>query len=555
MTTTGGREVDGRGANASDRMAPVNIAREAPSRLGALAVQPAHRRLIHDDGREELLEPRVMQVLVALVRAGGEIVTRDELAMSCWGGVVVGEDALNRTIGRLRRLSEGVGAGAFRVETITKVGYRLVAAGAGGRAGDFAPEDAPLALPTGPIAAPGRRPTLAIPAKPSIAVLPFKNVSGDPDKEYLADAITEDIVTALAQWRWFFVIARHSSFTYKDQAVEAARIGNELGVRYLLTGSVRTIGERIRVNVRLTDAVDGVNLWADRYDRDLAGLLALDDEITEQVAASIEPAIIEMEGVRTARAPAADFSALDCLYRGMSRLNRMTSEMDEEALGLFREAVRLDPDLALGHSGIARVLYGRAIYGAASAPMDELGASLAAARQAIRLDSRDAYGYFAAAGASLYLGDHAGALSDAKRAIALNPSFAYAQYRLGQVLIFAGSPDLAIAPIERSLRLSPYDPQVGPMLETLALAHYQNGDYAGAARHARIAGRVGGAGSSVLAAALARLGELEEAAEAFEQASHTRRSPQRPMRAPYADPAHLDHLREAYRLAGMMPKL
>jgi tetratricopeptide (TPR) repeat protein len=323
----------------------------------------------------------------------------------------------------------------------------------------------------------------------------------------------------------------------------------------LLTGSVRTVGERVRVNVRLIDAVDGVNIWADRYDRDLVNVLALDDEITEQVVASIEPAMLQVEGARTARTPPADFSALDCLYRGMWRLNKMTRESDEEALVLFREAVRLDPELSLGHSGIARVLYGRAIYGPASAPLDEMHASRAAAQRAIRLDPRDAYGYFASAGACLYLGDHAGALSDARRAIALNPNFAYAQYRLGQVLIFSGSPALAIAPVERSLRLSPYDPQLGPMLETLALAHYQNGDYAGAVHHARIAGRVIGGGSSVLAAALARLGELEEAAEAFEIASRTRRSAQRPMRAPYADPAHLEHLREAYRLAGMMPEI
>jgi TolB-like protein/Flp pilus assembly protein TadD len=551
MTTTGGRDGDGR-ASAAPRDGPINIAREAPVRLGVLTVNPAHRRVASDEGREEILEPRVMQVLVALIRAGGQIVTRDDLMMSCWGGVVVGEDALNRAIGRLRRLSEGLAADTFRVETITKVGYRLVTSD--GAAADVA-DVPPLPMPTGPIPAPGKRPTLAAPAKPSIAVLPFKNVTGDTDKDYLADAITEDIVTALSQWRWFFVIASRSSVTYKDQAVDVDRIGHELGVRYLLTGSVRTVGERIRVNARLIDAMDGVNIWADRYDRDLAGILALDDEISEQVVASIEPAMLQVEGARSARKPPADFSALDCLYRGMWRLDKMTRESDEEALVLFGEAVRLDPELSLAHSGIARVLYGRAIYGAASAPMDEMRASHAAALTAINLDPRDSYGYFASAGACLYLGDHAAASSDAQRAITLNPNFAYAQYRLGQVLIFAGSPALAIAPIERSLRLSPYDPQLGPMLETLALAHYQNGDYASAVHHARIAVRVTGGGSSVLAAGLVRMGELEEAAEAYQRATRTRRSAQRPMRAPYADPTHLEHLREAWRQAGMMPKL
>jgi TolB-like protein len=551
MTANDGRDGDGR-APPAGRDGAINIAREAPTRIGALTVNPAHRRVANDDGREEILEPRVMQVLVALIRAGGQIVTRDELITSCWGGVVVGEDALNRVIGRVRRLSDGLGAGALRLETIIKVGYRLHMADGAGEAGA---KEAHLPLPTGPIAAPGQRPTLAPPDKPSIAVLPFKNVTGDADKEYIADAITEDIVTALSQWRWFFVIARHSSFTYKDQAVDVARIGHELGVRYLLSGSVRTVGDRVRVNARLIDAVDGVNIWADRYDRDLVNVLALEDEITEQVAASIEPAMLQMEGARAARKPPTDFSALDCLYRGMWRLNKLTRESDEEAFVLFHDAVRLDPELSLGHSGIARVHYGRAIYGASPTPLDEMRESHAAAQRAIKLDPRDAYGYFASAGACLYLGDHAAALNDARRALTLNPNFAYAQYRLGQVLIFSGSPADSVAPIERSLRLSPYDPQLGPMLETLALAHYQSGDYATAAHHARIAGRITGGGSSILAAALARMGELEEAAEAFGRASRTRRSTQRPMRAPYADSAHLDHLREAYRLAGMMPKL
>jgi TolB-like protein/DNA-binding winged helix-turn-helix (wHTH) protein/Tfp pilus assembly protein PilF len=555
MSTIEGRSHDGRPlpvAAAEDEaghagrreLGRVNLAREMPVRLGGLSIIPAHRRVAHDDGREEILEPRVMQVLVTLIRAGGQIISRDDLLSACWSGVVVGEDALNRVIGRLRRLSEGLGAGEFRVETITKVGYRLLSPDGPG-------EVAPLPLPTGQISAPGERPTLAAPAKPSIAVLPFKNLSGDVEKEYLADAISEDIVTALSQWRWFFVIARHSSFTYKDREIDLGRVGGELGVRYVLTGSVRAVGDRVRVTVQLVDAVDGANVWAERFDRDLVSVQALDDEITQQVVASIEPAMLQDEGVRAARKPLADFSALDCFYRGMWCLNKMSEEADSEALALFREAVRLDPELSLGHSGLARILYGRAIYGASATPLDDMQASHAAAQMAINLDPRDAYGYFASSGACLYLGDHAMALNDARRAIALNPNFAYAQYRLGQVLIFSGSPELAIAPVERSLRLSPYDPQLGPMLETLALAHYQAKDYVSATNHARIAGRLTGGASAVLAASLARLGKMEEAAEAFAHANQRRRWAQRPMAAPYAVPGQLDHLRDGYRLAGV----
>lgn len=521
---------------------PIVLAREPRFSLGALDVDPRRRRVGHDDGREEILEPRVMQVLVALVRAGGDIVTRDDLLASCWGGVVVGEDALNRVMSRVRRLSEGMADGVFTVETITKVGYRLIIAGGG----DAAPQ------PGGVLFRPGERPSLSLPAKPSIAVLPFKNVSGEPQKEYLADAITEDIVTALSRWRWFFVIARHSSFTYKDRDIDPRRIGEELGVRYILTGSLAVAGARVRVNAQLIDTADSGNVWADKFDLELVDVLSLQDEITEQVVGVIEPAMLQGEAARSARKSLADFSALDCYYRGMARLNQMSAFADVEALALFRDAARLDPDLALGHVGIARILYGQAIFGGTDTPADNLKESLAEARTALALDGREAQAHFAAAGAMLYLGDHPGALEAARVAIGLNSSFAYAHYRLGQVLIFSGQPSEAVSPIERCLRLSPYDPQSGPILETLALAHYQAGQYQVAAERAEGAVRVSGAGRTVLAAALARLGLIDEAERALEGVSRDRPSQQRPLAAPYADPAHLEHLREGVRMAGMV---
>jgi TolB-like protein len=391
-----------------------------------------------------------------------------------------------------------------------------------------------------------------LPSKPSIAVLPFKNISGDPGKEYLADAITEDIVTALSHWRWFFVIARNSSFAYKDRDIDATRVGQELGVRYVLAGSVAAAGARVRVSARLVDAITGSNVWADKLDHELVDVFALQDEITERVVAAIEPAMLHGEGVRVERKSSADFSALDCFYRGMWCLNQMTDEADVEALAFFREAIQLDPTLALGHIGAARIHYWRSICGVADAPQDELRMSLASARTAIGLDQREAMAYFAAAGALLYLGEHAAALEDARRSVALNANFAYARYRLGQVLIFGGHPEQAIAPIERSLRLSPYDPQLGPMLETLALAHYQAGDYESAAVHAASAGRVSDSGRSVLAAALAQLGRADEAARVLARAQHARPSQQRPLAAPYANPAHLEHLKQGVRMAGAL---
>jgi len=230
-------------------------------------------------------------------------------------------------------------------------------------------------------------------------------------------------------------------------------------------------------------------------------------------------------------------------------LNQVTTASQDEALRLFREAVRLDPELALGHVGVARALYGRMLQGESAEPEIDLRDSLAAARTAIRLDPREATAHFAAAGAELYLGEHLAALDSARLALTLNPNFAYAHYRLGQVLIFAGRPDEAIAPLERSLSLSPCDPQLWLVLETLALAHYQARDYEAAVKLARGAGRASGGGvSAVLVASLARLGRLDEAAAAMARIEPVVPPQRRARAAPYANSADREHIREAFRM-------
>jgi len=518
-------------------LGPIDLAREALVRLGPLEIDPRRRRVAHDDGREEIIEPRVMQVLVALIKTDGRILTRDELLMSCWRGVVVGEDALNRVIGRVRRVSTSLGEGVFEIETITRAGYRLVVSTV---------DQNRLSS----ISASGERPALALPTKPSIAVLPLKNLSGDPSKDYLAEAISEEIITALSRWRWFFVIAGRSSFTYRDQDADPIRIGKELGVRYLVSGGVRVSGKRVRVTVQLIDALNGANVWADKFDYELVDIFDLQDDVTEHVAAAIEPAMLQGERIRTEHKSVADFGVLDCFYQGMWHLNLMTLKDEELALSLFREAVRLDPSVALGHVGVARLLYGRALFLDPAVAVNDFRESLASAQTAIGLDPREATAYFAAAGAELYLGDHAAAMDGARQALALNPNFAYAHYRLGQVLIFGGQPDQAIAPIERSLSLSPCDPQVRLMLETLALAHYQAGDYEAALTYARRAGRsVRGEVSTLLVAALAQLGRFAEAVDALDGLDLVRGSRRRPAGAPYAVEAHREHIRDGFRLA------
>jgi adenylate cyclase len=398
--------------------------------------------------------------------------------------------------------------------------------------------------------APAAPASLPLPAKPSIVVLPFENRTADPEQEYFADAVTEDIVTALSRWRWFFVIDRNSSFALKGRHLEPTRIGEDLGVRYILQGSVRRSGARVRLSAQLIEAATSANLWAEHYDRDLQDILALQDEITEQVVGAVEPAMLHTEGARITRKNPADLDALDCFQRGMWRLNKVSEEDYRLAMGFFRQAIERDPELALGHVGLARALYGGAIYGWSSDPAADLAAALAAAQTAIRLDPRDAYGYFAASGASLYLGRHREALDEARRTIALNPNLAFGHFRLGQVLLYSGRASEAIGPIERSLRHSPFDPQQGAMLSLLALAHFHAGAYAEAVRRAEDAVALRDLRAPVvLAAGLARLGRLGEARRAG--GSPNIAGLRLAKLAPYARAADRADFLDALRLAGL----
>lgn len=394
------------------------------------------------------------------------------------------------------------------------------------------------------------RPSLPLPTKPSIAVLPFQNMSGDPDQEYFADAISEDLVTALSRWRWFFVIARDSSFAFRGRASDTEQVGRELGVRYILEGSVRKAGKRVRITAQLIDAADGAHIWADSFDRELNDIFLLQDEITEHVVGAIEPAMLQIEGARTARKNVGDLTAFDCFQRGVWHFNKMSEEGYEAALTLFRQAIERDPELALGYVGLARALYGGAAYGWSSEPRADLVEAHAVAQAAIRLDPRDAYAYFAAAGAALYLGSHREALEAARKTIALNPNFAFGHFRLGQVLVYSGRAREAIAPIQRSLRYSPYDPQLSAMHRMLALAHFHAGDYPQAVAEAETAVRLGDmAATALAAAALVREGRLDEARAAFTPQIQAQSRVRSGFPMPYANPADRKALGAALRLA------
>jgi len=394
------------------------------------------------------------------------------------------------------------------------------------------------------------RRSLPLPAKPSIAVMPFHNMSGDPEQEYFVDAVSEDIVMALSRWRWFFVIARDSSFAYKDRGLDPGRVGEELGVRYILEGSVRRAGQRVRVTALLLEAATGAHLWADTFDREMVDIFRLQDEITEQVVGAIEPAMLHSEGARIARKNVGDLTAFDCFQRGMWHFNKMTDEGARTAMDLFRQAIERDPELALSYIGLARALYARVVYGWSDDGAADLLEAYDAAQLAIRLDPRDAYSHFAAAGAALYLGRHREALEEARKTIALNANFAFGHFRLGQVLVYSGRAREAIAPIERSLRYSPYDPQLGPMHRMLALAHFHAGNYAECVAEAEAAIRLNDVASArLLAAGLAKLGRIEEAAAAYPAELRERLRARLGYPMPYANATDRAALQEAVRSA------
>jgi tetratricopeptide (TPR) repeat protein len=262
--------------------------------------------------------------------------------------------------------------------------------------------------------------------------------------------------------------------------------------------------------------------------------------------------MLHSEGARIARKDLKDFNALDCFQRGMWHLNKVTEAEHKLALQHFREAIARDPELALGYIGLARALYGGAVYGWSSQPSADLVAARDAAHEAIRLDPRDAYAYFASSGASLFLRRHHEALTEARKTVALNPNFGFGHFRLGQVLIYCGRAAEAIAPIERSLRYSPYDPQQGAMLSMLALAHYHAGGFEDAIRHAESAAAMRDIrGAGILAASLARIGRADDARRAFPPQLEQFAAAQHMRRAPYARESDREDFIEGLRLAGL----
>jgi adenylate cyclase len=363
--------------------------------------------------------------------------------------------------------------------------------------------------------------------RPSIAVLPFANMSGDPEQEFFADGIAEDIITGLSKLRWFFVIARNSSFTYKGKAVDVKRAARELGVRYILEGSVRKGGNRVRITAQLVDATTGNHIWADRYDGELADVFALQDEITKKVVAAIEPKLLEAEALRSQSRSAEDLDAWETVMQANSLFWRMTETEGAVAIDILNRAVERYPDYAPAHSMLAFMLvlsHHMTLTNAISSPGSQLTRAAELGARAAELDDSDPWAHLALGYVAFMQRRTTESVAEFRRALQLNPNFAAAHGYLGWTLAFDEQSDSAITHLEEAMRMSPHDPQNAIFNVGIAIAHYMSGHYDVAIASCRAAfqhrsGMV--RGTRIYIASLAEAGRLEEARTALARMKET----------------------------------
>jgi adenylate cyclase len=356
--------------------------------------------------------------------------------------------------------------------------------------------------------------TLALPSKPSIAVLAFQNLSGDPEQEYFADGIAEDVITALSRLRWLFVVARNSSFTYKGKSVDVRQVGRELGVRYVLEGSVRKAGNRVRINAQLVDASDGHHVWADRYDRALEDIFAVQDEMTNQITSAIAPGIVAAEVQRAQAKDADELSTWERLMHAHWHIQRFTREDFTEAIHLLDELLRHDPNNSTALSDLAFALHFSGSFAWADDPAAAFARSREVARRAVASDDQDATAQSIAAIGELFSGRHDDAIRRLRRAIELDPNSNYAHGHLSAAYAFSGEAEAAIQQAQMAIRLSPRDFLNVIWHITTAWAHLSAERFQAAADSAQQAIDCNPAfadAHGVLAAASAYLGRMADA--------------------------------------------
>jgi TolB-like protein len=427
------------------------------------------------------VEPQVFDLLIYLVQNQHRVVSKDDLIASVWGGRIVSDSTLTSRINAARKAVGDSGEDQKLIRTVPRKGLRFVGAVR------IQPNGADPAHAIGP--QPNgineqSRPALPLPDRPAIAVLPFINMSGDVEQEYFSDGISEDIITALSKLRWFFVIARNSSFVYKNKAVHMKQVAAELGVGYVVEGSVRRGGDRVRITVQLNDVATGSHIWAERYDRDLADVFAVQDEITEAIVAAIEPQLYAAENFRAQRKPPNSLDAWDLVMRALSHYWRVTRQDNVVAQALLEKATAIDPNYgqALGVLAVSHTF---------SAQMGwedrQTAVSIAerAALTAILADSEDPWAHYALGHVYLFTRRFDDSLAEFDLALRLNPNFSLAQGYDGLALAYCGRWEEANVAARRALRLSPRDPFSAIYYGIAAYAQFVGRNYAEAMRLSR----------------------------------------------------------------------
>ena len=480
-------------------------ARDTVYRFEGFIIDLARGLLLSNNGEEVQLRHKSFELLRLFVENPGGLVDRNRINQAIWPDVIVDDNSITQCVRDIRRALRD--DAQTMVRTVPRRGYIFAAKVA-------AVVDHPETRSQA-VAPP-------LPDRPSIAVLAFTNMSGRPEQEYFSDGIADDIITELSRIRWLFVIARNSSFSYKGSNTDVKRIGRELGVRYVLEGSLRRSGDRIRVNAQLIDAETGAHVWADRYDRDLSDIFAVQDEITASVTGVIEPALAEAEQQRVLRKPPERLDAWEAYQRGMWHFHKYTAEESQIALAFFRQAIALDPRFAPGHYGHALALQWD-IWFFSGRPLSEVqGLPREEARLAVMLDDRDAMAHAVLAHILMWGSEWDAAIAEARTGYALNPNSAFIISMLGCVLCFGGHNEEALEHLQQAIRASPHDPLRWLWTMWIGAAHWNRRDFAAALEMNREVVRQRPGASQMhflIASALALLGRLDEAQAAFDRAA------------------------------------
>jgi TolB-like protein len=431
------------------------------------------RRELRRQSETIAIGPQVFDLLACLIAHRERVVSKDDLLQEVWHGRIVSESTLASHINAARKAIGDDGQKQRLIKTVARKGFRFVADVTEPRSSDGPRSGAGAAAESHDMKPPEiSGPAPSLPDKPSIAVLPFQNMSGDPDQDYFADGVVEDIITALSRVRWLFVIARNSSFTFRDKAVDVRRVGRELGVGYVVEGSVRKAKNRVLITAQLINAETGAHIWAERFDGTPDDIFDLQERIAANVVGAVSPQLERAEIERAKRRATANLSAYDCYLRGIASLHLGTREAIGEALPLFKRATELDPNFASAYAMAAWCHVWRKVNGWMTDRAEETAEGTRLARRAVELGRDDAVALTRSGHALLHLaGDIDGGIALLDRALVLNPNLSAAWFLGGFARVWDGDSDGAIARFTQAMRLSPLDPEMYRMKAGMAAAH------------------------------------------------------------------------------------